>query len=140
MKLSTKGRYGLKAMIDLAFHYKDSPIPLKVIAKRQQLSESYLEQLIATLRKAGLVNSIRGAQGGYMLSKPPDKITVGEIIHALEGSLAPIECVNEDSKVSCEKVENCVSRIVWIKVRDSTRALLNSISLADICKETELKE
>lgn len=135
LKLSTKGRYGLKAMLDLAFHYNDSPISLKVIAKRQHLSENYLEQLIAILRRAGLVNSVRGAQGGYMLSKPPEKIKVGEIIQALEGTLAPVDCVRENGNLKCEKFDQCVSRIVWIKIRESTSKLLNSMSLADICCE-----
>ncbi|MCL0081202.1 Rrf2 family transcriptional regulator [Peptococcaceae bacterium] len=137
MKLSTKGRYGLKAMFDLALHYGDIPIPLKVVAERQCVSENYLEQLIAVLRKAGMVNSVRGAQGGYVLAKKPEQITVGDIIRVMEGSIAPLDCVKEGEAVDCIQFEHCVSRNVWLRVRDSITDVLDTTTLADMCREAE---
>jgi len=132
MKLSTRGRYGVKAMFDLALNFSDEPVPIKSIAERQGLSEAYLEQLMAALRKAGLVKSIRGAQGGYVLSDSPDKITVGDIIRSLEGSMAPVDCVIEDEETDCEKAEYCVTRLVWERIRDSINRVIDSITLQDM--------
>ncbi|AEF95077.1 transcriptional regulator, BadM/Rrf2 family [Desulfotomaculum nigrificans CO-1-SRB] len=137
MRLSTKGHYGLKAMFDLAMHYGAEPIPLKLVAERQSLSEHYLEQLIAVLRKAGLVKSIRGAQGGYILARPPAEIKVGDVIRALEGPIAPLDCVSEQEPTLCEKVDYCISRDIWAKVRDSIAEVLDSITLEDMCREAE---
>ncbi len=137
MKLSTKGHYGLRAMFELALHYGDDPIPLKMVAERQQLSENYLEQLIAALRKAGLVKSVRGAQGGYILARKPDEITVGDVVRVLEGPIAPLECVNEEDPGHCDQFGCCISRNVWAKVRDSIVEVMDSISLADMCREAE---
>lgn len=137
MKLSTKGRYGLKAMFDLAIHYGDGPIPLKSIAERQVISENYLEQLIAGLRKAGLVNSVRGAQGGYMLAFKPSEITVGHIIRVLEGPLGPTDCVLEGETVSCEKSDFCVTRNVWEKIRLSISEVIDSITLQNMLDDYE---
>ncbi|MBM7855016.1 Rrf2 family protein [Desulfohalotomaculum tongense] len=137
MKLSTKGHYGLKAMYDLALHYGNDPIPLKTVAERQRLSENYLEQLIATLRRAGLVKSVRGAQGGYILARSPEDITVGDVIRVLEGPIAPLECVSEEYLGDCDQFHYCISRNVWTKVRDSIVEVLDSISLADMCREAE---
>ncbi|HHY82284.1 MAG TPA: Rrf2 family transcriptional regulator [Clostridiales bacterium] len=132
MKLSTKGRYGVKAMFDLALHGGDTPLSLKTIAERQDISEPYLEQLISTLRKAGLVKSVRGAQGGYLLARSPDQITVGSIIRSLEGSMAPTECVAEDEPVNCEKADYCVTRLIWEKIRKSIDHVIDSITLQDM--------
>src|SRR5699024_11022769 len=96
MRLSTRGRYGLKAMYQLAMHYGEGPIHLKQIADKENLSENYLEQLVSQLRREGLLNSVRGAQGGYMLAMPPKDITVGNILRILEGNLAPADCIIED--------------------------------------------
>lgn len=132
MKLSTKGRYGLKAMFELALHYGQGPIPLKIIAESQNLSEHYLEQLVAVLRKNGLVKSVRGAQGGYMLNKLPNEITVGNIIRALEGDIAPADCVIENEETSCEREKYCVTKTIWIKIRDSINDVIDSITLQDM--------
>jgi len=101
MRLSTKGRYGVKAMFDLALHYGEGPVSLSHISVRQDISLSYLEQLFALLRKEGLVSSIRGAQGGYVLKVPPDKITVGTVLNILEGTLAPVACVSKGHHQHC---------------------------------------
>lgn len=135
MKLSTKGRYGLKAMFELALHYGEGPIPLKNIAEVQEISEHYLEQLIAVLKKNGLVSSVRGAQGGYMLIDSPRKITVGDVIRALEGDLAPVDCINESGGTKCNKESRCVTRMVWEKINDSINSVIDSITLEDMIEE-----
>ncbi|CCO08801.1 RrF2 family transcriptional regulator [Desulforamulus hydrothermalis] len=139
MRLSTKGHYGLKAMFDLAMHYGSEPIPLKTVAERQGISENYLEQLIAVLRKVGLVKSVRGAQGGYILAKPPSAIKVGDVVRALEGPIAPLECVSEHEPASCDKIDCCISRVIWARVRDSIAEVLDSITLEDMCRDAQKK-
>ena len=144
MKISTKGRYGVAAMYDLALHYGEGPQALKNVAERQGISESYLEQLASILRKGGYVVSVRGAQGGYVLSKNPENISVGDIIRLLEGPIAPVDCVLSDveSKQNeyCTKAGNCVTRGVWAKVRDSITNVVDSISLADLCRDEKFEE
>lgn len=137
MKLSTKGRYGVRAMFDLALNNGKGPIPLNSIAERQNISEHYLEQLIALLRKAGLVKSVRGAQGGYVLARAAEEITIGDIIRVLEGPIAPVDCVNEEEESPCKNAEFCVTRNVWAKVRDSVTDVLDSITLAQLVKDQE---
>lgn len=137
MKLSTKGQYGVRAMFDLAQHYGQGPISLKSVAERQDISEHYLEQLIAVLRKAGLVNSVRGALGGYVLAKDPESITVGDIIRVLEGPVAPVDCVNDDLPDRCARAAQCITKEIWAKVRDSIEQVIDSITLADMCQEAE---
>ncbi|MFZ5591642.1 MAG: RrF2 family transcriptional regulator [Bacillota bacterium] len=140
MRLSTKGHYGLKAMFDLAMHYGHQPVPLKTVAERQNISENYLEQLIVLLRKAGLVSSVRGAQGGYRLARPPQEILVGDVIRAMEGPIAPLDCVHEFAPAECDRADCCITRLVWEKVRDSIIAVLDSMTLADMCREAEKME
>ena len=136
MKISTKGHYGVQAMFDLAQRYGEGPVSLKSVADRQDLSEHYLEQLFASLRKAGLVKSVRGAQGGYTLARDPAEIKVGDIIRVLEGPIVPVECVSADPE-QCMKAEFCITRSVWEKVRVSIEEVLDSITLADMCKDAE---
>ena len=140
LKLSTKGRYGVKAMFDLAQHMGEGPISLKSIAERQDISEHYLEQLISGLRKAGLVKSVRGAQGGYLLGKEPDKIKVGDIIRVLEGPIAPTDCVSEEDPECCSKAEFCPTRIIWEKVRNSIADVLDSITLETMLEDAKKRE
>lgn len=137
MKISTKGRYGVTAMYDLALHYGSGPISLKNVAKRQHISEHYLEQLMGALRKAGFVKSVRGAQGGYTLTQDPKCITVGDIIRVMEGPTAPVDCLlgQEHNNEYCERASICVTRGVWAKVRDAIDNVLDSITLADLCKD-----
>ena len=112
MKISTKGRYALRLMVDLALNNTGEPISLKDIARKENISDKYLEQIISVLNKAGYVRSIRGAQGGYMLRKKPEDYTVGMILRQTEGSLAPVACL-EDEDTECERVDDCVSLIVY---------------------------
>ena len=134
MILSTKGRYGLKIMYELALNYGNGPMPLKEVAQRQQLSETYLEQIIAHLKKGGLVASIRGAQGGYELIRKPEEISVGEIIRTLEGPLAPSECVLDDEP-ECTKAEYCVTRLIWEKIMEGINNVVDSITLNDMVED-----
>ncbi|MGI6449492.1 MAG: RrF2 family transcriptional regulator [Desulfitobacteriia bacterium] len=140
MRFSTRGRYGVHIMVDLAQHADEGPISLKSVAERQKLSEHYLEQLIPELRKAGLVKSIRGSQGGYILAKRPEDILIGDVIRVLEGPIAPVECTNQLGLDCCEKTDFCVTREVWVKVRDSINNVVDSITLADLIKDTEKDE
>lgn len=135
MKLSTRGRYGLRALLDLALYQSDSPIALNSVSERQGISEGYLEQLMAPLKKEGLVRSVRGAQGGYLLARDPKEIIVGDIIRALEGPIAFVDCVNEEHPEECERAEGCVTRLVWAKVRDSVVEVLDSLTLDDLVRE-----
>ena len=133
MKLSTKGRYGLRAVVDLALHQDEEAVSLSSIAERQHISMSYLEQLIARLKKAGIVGSVRGAQGGYMLAKPAGEISVGEILRALEGSLNPVDCaaVTGDGE-GCTSFDGCVTKYVWKRITDSINSTVDSISLEQL--------
>jgi Rrf2 family protein len=124
-------------MYDLALRYGEGPVPLNSIADRQMVSLHYLEQLVAKLRRAGLVSSSRGAQGGYELSKPPEDITVGDVVRVLEGSFDPVQCLSVDfDHEDCEQLDDCVVRFVWKKLQDCTNRVLNSISLRDLCDGT----
>lgn len=138
MKLSSRGRYGVRAMLELAMHHNEGPIPLRTVAEKQEISEHYLEQLIASLRKAGLVKSIRGAQGGYLLAKEPVEITIGDIVRILEGPIAPVECVSEEKEgFCCQRAEACVTKTVWVKLRDKINEVLDATTLQDMCDEAE---
>ena len=130
MRLSTKGRYGVRAMLDLALHYGEGSVLLKDIARRQQISERYLEHLLVALKVAGLVNSIRGARGGFTLAKPPSQIRVSEIVQIVEGSIGPVECV-DDPKV-CSRADHCVTRDIWAEMKKAMIEVLESTSLQDL--------
>ena len=138
MRISTKGRYGMKAMVDLAIHYGKGQILLRDIAKRQQLSERYLEQLILSLKSAGMVKSTRGAHGGFMLAKPPNEIKLSEIFQTLEGSLGLVECV--DDPTSCRKIDSCVTRDVWLELKEGLVTILGSKTLQDLAEKQAQKE
>ena len=140
MKLSTKGRYSVTALYELALHYGEGVVPLKTIAQTQLISETYLEQRMVPLRRAGLVESVRGAQGGYTLALPPEEITIGRIITAVEGPIALVDCLLTDAEAgdqSCVRVGQCVTRQIWKEVRDSINAVLNNISLADLMERNQ---
>ncbi|MHC1721341.1 MAG: Rrf2 family transcriptional regulator [Clostridiaceae bacterium] len=129
MKLSTKGRYGVKAMVDLAIHYGEEPISIKIISERQNISEYYLEQLFASLRKVNIIKSIRGAQGGYVLSRAPKDITVAEIMDVLEGPVEISDCVDEGT---CTNIDCCATRLLWVRIRDSINSVMKSTTLQDM--------
>lgn len=128
MKLSTRGRYGVRLMFDLAVHYGKGPIFLKDIAERQGISEKYLWQLVNPLKTAGLVNSLRGARGGYILGREPGQISLREILQVLEGSLCLVDCVDNPSL--CERAEGCISRDVWGEASRGLLRMLGETTLA----------
>ncbi|NIQ88255.1 MAG: Rrf2 family transcriptional regulator [Deltaproteobacteria bacterium] len=130
MKISTRGRYGTRMMLDLAAHHDQGPTPLREIAKRQDLSVKYLEQLIIPLKAAGYIRSVRGARGGYTLARKPDKISVGQIIKVLEGGLSLVNCV-EDPKI-CEREKNCPTRDIWLRMSERLMEELSSLTLSDV--------
>jgi Rrf2 family transcriptional regulator, cysteine metabolism repressor len=128
MKISTKGRYGLTIMIELAKRHGEGPVSLKSIAQSNDLSEHYLEQLIAPLRNAGLVKSIRGAYGGYVLAHKPSQITAGDVIRVLEGPLTPVEGIED---------EEPAKRELWIRIRDAIKDVLESTTIDDLAKHSD---
>ena len=135
MKLSTKGRYGLRAMIDLAMYGVEDAVALSAVSERQGISISYLEQLIAKLKKAGIVNSIRGAQGGYMLAKKPEEISVGEILRVLEGNLNPVDCSELEENNQCSGSDLCVTKYVWKRISDSINNTVDQMMLSELVEE-----
>lgn len=132
MQLSTKGRYGLRAMIDLADFSENEAISINSISNRQSISESYLEQLIALLKKAGLVKSIRGNKGGYVLAKPASSISVGDVLRALEGELVPVECGMLNQESTCIGEDSCVAKYVWERINESIRETVDSMMLDEL--------
>jgi Rrf2 family protein len=134
MKISTKGRYGLRAMLDLAINSNGSHVSLFNIAERQNISVNYLEQVFSLLRKAGLVNSVKGAQGGYMLADTPAKIKVGDILKSLEGDLVVVDDDTDRGEQSNE-MQQCITKCVWDKLNASIDNVVSSISLEDLVEE-----
>jgi Rrf2 family cysteine metabolism transcriptional repressor len=136
MRISTRGRYGLRAMLDMAIHNGDGPMALRQIAERQGVSESYLEQVFASLRKAGLISAIRGAQGGYQLSLPADKISVGDVLRVLEGPIVPVQCVSNDDQC-CGREEHCVTRPFWQGLGRLINDYLDANTLQDLANKVK---
>lgn len=131
MKISTKGRYALRLMLDLALHDTDGPVRIKDVAKRQEISIKYLEQIVSVLTKAGYVNSIRGPQGGYKLARKPEEYSVGMILRQTEGSLSPVACL-EGEKNLCTRQEDCVTLRVWVELDEAIKSVVDKYTLADV--------
>ena len=141
MKISTRGRYGLKAVVDIAYESSskgDKCVSIKSIAERQGLSENYLEQIIAPLKKARIVHSVRGAGGGYFLAKPPETLTVGEVLRILEGPLAPVDCV-VDGAAACGEADcaMCVTKSAWHTLFDKVNEVMDGITIAELARDFE---
>lgn len=130
MKISTKGRYALRLMLDIALNDAKTPVRIKDIAERQQISDKYLEQIVSSLNKAGFVKSLRGPQGGYRLTKKPEEYTVGMILRLIEGSLAPVACLDDDIN-NCTRADRCPTLILWEKLYDAISEVVDNITLAD---------
>lgn len=139
MRISTKGRYALRLMLDLAMNDEGNVIRIKDIAARQGISDKYLEQIISVLNKAGYVRSVRGPQGGYSLKKEPGEYTVGMILRLIEGSLAPVPCVEEDALV-CEREGECATVEVWKRVNQAVNDVVDHITLADLVEIQKAKQ
>lgn len=131
MKISTKGRYALRLMLDLAMNNTGEPVRIKDIAARQEISDKYLEQIISTLNKAGYVKSIRGPQGGYRLTRDPEKYTVGMILRLTEGSLAPVPCLDDEIN-SCDRQDTCVTLRLWQMLNTAIADIVDKVTLADL--------
>ena len=138
MKLSTRARYATRALLDLALHRAEEPVLLRDIAQRQQISLLYLEHLISPLIAAGIVRSTRGAKGGVSLAKPPEEIRLSEVIQLLEGSIAPVECVNNPGV--CTRSELCVTRDIWGELKRAMNGVLESTTLQDLVERQKNKE
>ena len=137
MKLSTRGRYGTRMMFDLAQHHDEGPVQIGEIAKRQDISVKYLEQLIIPLKKANYIKSVRGPKGGHMLAIPPEKITVGEIVRILEGGIDLTECIGNPD--NCPRSSHCVTRDIWAEASQAMHDKLNSITLFKMIEMGEAK-
>lgn len=138
MKISTKGRYALRLMLDLALNSTGEQITIKSIASRQDISDKYLEQIISLLNRAGYVKSIRGAQGGYKLTKAPTEYTVGMILRLTEGNLTPVDCLEENTN-DCTRSADCVTKEVWQELYDAINAVVDKITLQDLVDRTKNK-
>jgi len=144
MKVSTRSRYGLRALVELATSgdtddkHGSACVTLKTIAERHGMSEYYLEQLFAPLKKSGLVTSVRGARGGYRLNKPPDKVTAGDVLRILEGSLSPVDCLEDDGALCASaNCENCSTKPVWERLYAGMSTVLDTITLSDLAGGTQ---
>lgn len=134
MKLSTKARYGIKAMVDIALEYGKGRLSVNQLAERQGVSVAYLEQLVSALKKAGLVEATRGASGGYTLTRPPENISVGEVLRALEGTTAILDCVGTES-VGCTNACSCSARPLWLKLQMRIDDVLNTTTIKDMADD-----
>ena len=133
MKLSTRSRYGTRLMVDLAEHYDEGPIQIKDIAKRQDISAKYLEQLIIPLKKTHHIRSIRGPKGGHMLARSPQEITVGEIVKVLEGDISLVHCLKKTG--SCNRIDICPTRNIWKNATEAMFNELNAVTLSELIKQ-----
>lgn len=139
MKISTKGRYGLRAYIDLARYSEEGPVSINSIAQRQELSEGYLEQLMAKLKKAGLVKSLRGSGGGYILAKDASEVSVGDVLRALEGNMELVSCAAFHDVKPCGLQKTCVTKYVWQKINESILNTIDEIKI-DVLVEQSRRE
>ncbi|MGC8945390.1 MAG: RrF2 family transcriptional regulator [Anaerolineae bacterium] len=136
MRLSTQGRYAVRAMADVALHAHEGPVPRAEIARRQGISPDYIAQLFRQLERAGLVQGVKGPRGGYRLTRPPSEITVGEIVRAVEGPIALVHCVAPDGERRCRRAECCVTRRLWQQVSAAVADILDGVTLQDLCDQT----
>jgi len=135
MKLSTRTRYGIRAVLELSENYGKGPVQLKIIARDQGISVKYLEQLMATLKSAGIVNSVRGSKGGYVLAKSPNQIRLSDCFNCLEGPVVTVECVENDSY--CPRTNDCIAREVWTEVQKAVMSVLKSMTLQSLLDKSK---
>jgi Rrf2 family protein len=133
MRLSTVGRYALRAMVDLACYATEAPVPRYEIAARQEVSEQYLAQLFLKLKHAGLVDSVRGPGGGYLLARGAEAITAGEVLRAVEETLAPVYCVGDEENANCPRIDGCPTHWLWKRLGEAIRQTLDSVTLSELC-------
>ncbi|HID86029.1 MAG TPA: Rrf2 family transcriptional regulator [Anaerolineae bacterium] len=135
MRLSTRGRYALRAMVDLALHADLGPVPRSEIAERQEISAHYIEQLFVKLRKAGLIESVRGPGGGYILARNAGDIKAGDVIRAVEGPIALVYCVEPQTDLPCHRMPRCVTHLLWKRLSKTIEEILDSVTLKDLCDQ-----
>ncbi|TEU11630.1 MAG: Rrf2 family transcriptional regulator [Anaerolineales bacterium] len=141
MRLSTRGRYALRAMIDLCLHADEGPVLRSNIAERQEVSAHYIGQLFVKLRRAGFIESVKGPGGGYILAISADQIKVGDIIRTVEGPIALVHCVAPQQEAACHRADNCVTHLLWKRLSDKVAEVLDSVTLEDLCDQAcELEE
>jgi Rrf2 family protein len=138
VRLSTVGRYALRAMVDLALHGDQGPVLRKDVAERQEVSEQYLAQLFLRLKRAGLVESVRGPGGGYVLSRRADEISAGDVLRAVEESLEPVFCVEDGQGATCQRADGCPTHWLWDRLGTAITQVLDSVTLAELCARTPL--
>lgn len=138
MKLSTKARYAVRGMGDVAMHYGEAPVILREVAERQGISVHYLENIFTRLAAAGLTRSIRGSKGGFTLAKPASEIRLSEIVMAVEGPIAPVQCVDEPTV--CERADSCATRDIWVEMRAAMSIVLESVTLQDLVERQRKKK
>jgi Rrf2 family cysteine metabolism transcriptional repressor len=138
MKISTRTRYGMRAILELAISYGQGPLQLKVIARHQDISVKYLEQIIAMLKSAGFVRSIRGAKGGYILAKSPNRIKLSDVFDCLEGSVNTVDCI--ENRNYCARTADCLARQIWVQVQNAINNVLQSITLQDLVEKAKDKQ
>lgn len=137
MKISTKGRYALRLMLDLAVNHGPGYVSLRGVSSRQDISDKYLEQIIHSLTRIGYVQSSRGAQGGYRLTKAPEEYTLGMILRAVEGSLAPVACLDSDKAGSCHRADKCPTLPIFKRMYDAINDIVDNTTLADLMKDEQ---
>jgi len=135
MRLSARGQYGVRAVVELAGSHQRGPLPLREIARTQQVSADYLEQIMRALRQAGLIVAVRGAHGGYRLARPPQEITVGQVVRAVDGPIAPVACASEAGPAACDQATRCPTRYAWLRLRDGIAAALDGLTIAELITE-----
>jgi Rrf2 family protein len=140
MRFSAKAEYGVKAILELATQPRQGPVQVRNIAKNQGLPVRFLEQVMNSLKKAGLVESIRGSQGGYLLNRSPKEITLGDVLKAIDGQMTEKRCISDRKRPRCEDAGNCVVQDIWVEVKQSFIDILNSITLQDLCDRKRQKE
>lgn len=133
MRLTTKTRYGMRAAVDLAERYKQGPVSVSDISRREGISVSYLEQLLNRLKKSGIVKSVRGPQGGYVLARQPSQISTYDVVHVLEGDLSLVFCILDKSRKKCDKTDDCVTKLLWQKLNTCIKDVLKAVTLEDLC-------
>ena len=136
MRVSTKGRYAIRFMLDLALHNTGEPVRIKDVATRQNISDKYLEQVVSILNKAGYVRSIRGPQGGYVLTRNPEDYTMGQILRLTEGDMVPVACLADDVN-QCDRADSCVTLHIWKKLDDAISSVIDNTTLADLVEEEQ---
>ncbi len=140
MKLSTKGKYGVRALFEIARNYGKGPLAIRDIAERQGISLSYLEQILHRLGKAGIIESVRGPHGGYELARRPAELTIGDVVRALEGPIALSHCLEPGDAAGCYQAEDCVARMVWSRVGEKIEAALDSITFEHLVRQYQGKD